>query len=568
MSNRHAIIAKERLQHIASTMGGPSAHHAPHRVKPANTAANRSELNPVHFLARSATIYPEKVAVIHGERRYTYKELNRRCVALAYALKEQLGITRGDRVAVIAPNIPAMLEAHFAIPASNAIICAINTRLAPPEVAYILQHSGAKAIIVDQEFQDLVKDSPLPKVIVDDSGLPSDPYEQFISLGLSKADTLGWSGLDQSDNEEDAISLCYTSGTTGKPKGVLYSYRGIYLAALGNAIEAKLSLDSAHLFLVPLFHANSWMFPYAVTAIAATHIMMRKIDYDLIWKTLLTERVTHLNGAPTIMIQIVHHPNAVKLPTPMTCTVAGSAPTATLIAKMKELNMDICHVYGLTETYGPVTKCYPQPEWDHLTLEERAQKLARQGHVYLVSDDVRVVDSKMNDVAWDGVQVGEIVFRGNLVMKGYHNDPEATAKAFQGGWFHTGDLAVRFPDGYIAIQDRQKDIIISGGENISTLEVESCISRHPSVLEVAVVAAPSERWGETPKAFVILKPGLPADQIVDGPTLIAFCKQNMAGFKCPSSIVIVKELPKTSTGKLQKFVLRDQEWKGFTKRVN
>ncbi|KAG0207071.1 hypothetical protein BGX28_001614 [Mortierella sp. GBA30] len=570
MSSHSTIIAKERLQHIVDTMGVPPSDlaNAPHRVKSSTVAANRSELNPVHFLARSATIYPSKVAVLHGDRRYTYKELNRRSVALAYALKEQLGIARGDRVAVIAPNIPAMLEAHFAIPASRAIICAINTRLAPPEVAYILEHSGAKAILCDREFEGLIRNSTLPKVFIEDSGLASDPYEQFLGKGFSKADTLGWSGLDQTDNEDDGVSLCYTSGTTGKPKGVLYTYRGMYLAALGNAIEAQLHLDSVHLFIVPLFHANSWIFPYAVTAIAATHVMIRKVDYDLIWKILLSENVTHMNGAPTIMIQIVHHPNASKLPKPITCTVAGSAPTSTLIAKMKELNMDICHVYGLTETYGPITKSYRQPGWGALSSDELAQKFARQGHVYVVSDDVRVVNSEMKDVAWDGKEVGEIVFRGNLVMKGYYNDQEATAKAFHGGWFHSGDLAVRHPDGYIAIQDRQKDIIISGGENISTLEVESCISQHPSVLEVAVVAAPSVQWGETPKAFVVLKPGLPTSMIVDGSALIAFCKGKLAGFKCPSAIVIVKDLPKTSTGKLQKYVLREQEWKGYSKRVN
>ncbi|KAI8601243.1 AMP-dependent synthetase and ligase [Dissophora ornata] len=542
--------------------------NAPHRVRPSNAAANRSELNPVHFLARTATVYPSKVAVIHENRRYTYKELSRRSVALAYALKEQFAIERGDRVAVIAPNIPALLEAHFGIPAANGIICAINTRLAPKEVDYILQHSGAKVILCDMEFKDLVKDSTLPKVFIADSGLPTDPYEQFLKTGYSKADTLGWSGLEQTDNEDDGISLCYTSGTTGKPKGVLYTYRGIYLSALGNAIEAELRLDSVHLFLVPLFHANSWIFPYAVTALAATHVMIRKIDYDQIWDLILNENVTHLNGAPTIMIQLVHNPKAVKLPKALTCTVAGSAPTATLIASMKELNMDICHVYGLTETYGPITKSYPQIEWNSLTPEERAKQFSRQGHVYLVSDDVRVVDTEMKDVAWDGKQVGEIVFRGNLVMKGYHNDPEATAQAFHGGWFHSGDLAVRHADGYIAIQDRSKDIIISGGENISTLEVESCISQHPSVLEVAVVAAPSKRWGETPKGFVVLKPGLSNDKIVDGPQLIAFCKERMAGFKCPSAIVVIKELPKTSTGKIQKYVLRDQEWKGHAKRVN
>ncbi|KAG0360779.1 hypothetical protein BGZ54_009386 [Gamsiella multidivaricata] len=567
MASNSTLIAKERILHIQNTMGVPSQNltHAPHRIKPANEVANRSELNPVHFLARSATIYPSKVAVIHGNRRYTYKELNRRSVALAYSLKEQMGIERGDRVAVIAPNIPAMLEAHFGIPGANAVICAINTRLAPAEVAYILEHSGAKAILCDMEFKNLVQDSKLPKVFIEDSGMPTDPYEQFLQKGLSKADTLGWSGLDQTDNEDDAVSLCYTSGTTGKPKGVLYTYRGIYLSALGNTIEAKLSLESVHLFIVPLFHANSWIFPYAVTAVAATHVMIRKIDYDLIWDILLKENVTHMNGAPTIMIQVVHHPRAVKLPKPINCTVAGSAPTATLIASMKELNMDICHVYGLTETYGPITKSYPQPHWDDMHLEDRAKQFARQGHVYLVSDDVRIVDSQMRDVAWDGKEVGEIVFRGNL---GYHNDPEATAKAFDGGWFHSGDLAVRHPDGYIAIQDRQKDIIISGGENISTLEVESCISQHPSVLEVAVVAIPHERWGETPKGFVVLKPGLPKEKIVNGPTLIAFCKERMAGFKCPSSIVVLQELPKTSTGKIQKYILREQEWKGHGKRVN
>ncbi|KAF9581837.1 hypothetical protein BGW38_001011 [Lunasporangiospora selenospora] len=566
-----AALAKGRLLHIAATMGGPSTskRHPPHRVKPSTPAANRSELNPVHFLARSATIYPSKVAVIHGQRRYTYQELNRRSLALAYVLKEQLGVRRGDVVAVIAPNIPAMLEAHFAIPAANAIICAINTRLAPAEVAYILEHSGAKVILCDNEFQHLVANSPLRKVAIADTGLlESDPYEQFIQGGYSKADQLGWSGLDQTDDETEGVSLCYTSGTTGKPKGVLYTYRGMYLAALGNAIEAQLRLDSVHLFVVPLFHANSWIFPYAVTAIAATHVMLRKVDYDHIWDILLKENVTHMNGAPTIMIQIVHHPSAKKLPKPITCTVAGSAPTATLIASMKELNMDICHVYGLTETYGPITKAYSQIEWEGLSLEEQAKKYARQGHVYLVSDDVRVVNNDMEDVAWDGKEVGEIVFRGNLVMKGYHNDPEATAKAFSGGWFHSGDLAVRYPDGYIAIQDRSKDIIISGGENISTLEVESCISQHPSVMEVAVVAAPHQKWGETPKGFVILKPGLPEDKIVNGEQLISFCKERMAGFKCPSSIVIVKELPKTSTGKLQKYILREQEWKGFTKRIN
>ncbi|KAG0232363.1 hypothetical protein BGW42_008232 [Actinomortierella wolfii] len=532
-------------------------------MKPSNTEANRSELNPVHFLARSATIYPQKTAVVHGNRRYTYGELSRRVLGFAYALKNKYGVSHGERVAVIAPNIPAMLEAHFAIPACQAIIVAINTRLNPKEVAYILNHSGAKMILCDAEFQGLVKDSPLPKVIIDDSGKDSDPYEQFIRSGFPQADKLGYGGLDQVKDENDGISICYTSGTTGNPKGVLYTYRGIYLAALGNAIEAGLSINSVHMFVVPLFHANSWMFPYSVTAVTATHVMMRKVDYDAMWKALLQEGVTHMNGAPTIMIQLVHHRDARKLAHPITCTVAGSAPTAALIERMQQLNMNICHVYGLTETYGPAVRNAEMLP-DNMSAHDKAKRLARQGHAYLVSDDIKVVNSKMQEVAWNGQEVGEIVFRGNLVMKEYYNDPQATAKAFQGGWFHSGDLAVRHPDGYIAIQDRQKDIIISGGENISTLEVESCIASHPAVLEVAVVGVPHPKWGETPKGFVVLKPG----QKATPDEIIAHCRQNIAGFKCPSAVEFIKELPKTSTGKITKIALREKEWKGMTKRVN
>ncbi|KAF9344433.1 hypothetical protein BGX26_004371 [Mortierella sp. AD094] len=564
MSPNSTVVAKERLQNIVNTMGTP-VHVDKTRNGP---RANRLELNPVFFLSRTATIYPSKVAVVYEDRQYTYNELSRRAVALAYALKDQFNISNGDRVAVIAPNIPAMLEANFGIPAANGVICSINTRLAPAEVAYILEHSGSKLILCDIEFKDLVKDSKLPKVFIDDTGLATDPYEQLLVKGLSKADTLGWSGLEPTDDEENALSLCYTSGTTGRPKGVVFTYRGMYLGALGHAVESQLTLDTAYLFIVPYFHANSWNFPFAVTATGGKFVLLRRVDYDVIWKLLLKENVTHLNGAPTIMIQITNHPLAVKIPHPVFCTVGGSAPSATLIARMKEHNMIINHCYGLTETLGAVTRSYRQPWWDDLELNELAKYTARQGHINLVSGEMRVVDSEMKDVAWDGKEIGEIVVRGNLVMKEYHDDPEATAKAFKGGWFHSGDIAVRYPDGYISVQDREKDIIISGGENISTIEVESCIYQHPSVLEVAVVAAPSEKWGETPKAFVTLKAGLPKEKIVDGPALIAFCKEHISRFKCPSAIVIMDELPKTSTGKIQKYVLREQEWKGYTKRVN
>ncbi|KAF9097075.1 hypothetical protein BGX27_001050 [Mortierella sp. AM989] len=562
MSPNSAVIAKQRLQNIVDTIGDTSGTQAK-----ANRA-NRLELNPVFFLSRTAAIYPSKLAVVYEDRRYTYKELSRRSIALAYALKDQFNIGNSDRVAVIAPNTPAMLEANFGIPAANGVICSINTRLSLAEVAYILEHSGSKLILCDVEFKDLVKDSKLPKVFIDDTGLATDPYEQFLAKGFSKAEALGWSGLEPTDDEENPLSLCYTSGTTGRPKGVVFTYRGMYLAALGHAVESQLTLDTSFLFIVPYFHANSWNFPFAVTATAGKFVLLRKVDYDVIWKLLVKEKVTNLNGAPTIMIQITNHPLAVRLPQSVNCVVAGSAPSATLIARMKELNMIINHCYGLTETQGAATRSYLQPWWNDLELNELAKYMARQGHVHLVSGEVRVVDPEMKDVAWDGKEMGEIIVRGNLVMKEYHNDPEATAKAFQGGWFHSGDVAVRYPDGYISVQDRQKDIIISGGENISTIEVESCIYQHPSVLEVAVISSPSDKWGETPKAFVTLRPGLPKEKIVDGPTLITFCKENISKFKCPSTIVIVEELPKTSTGKIQKNVLREQEWKGYTKRVN
>ncbi|KAF9406076.1 hypothetical protein BGZ76_006422, partial [Entomortierella beljakovae] len=339
---------------------------------------------------------------------------------------------------------------------------------------------------------------------------------------------LEWSGLTPNKDEEMGLSLCYTSGTTGNPKGVVFTYRGMYLAALGHAIESQLTLDTSFLFIVPYFHANSWNFPFAVASTGGKFVMLRKVDYDVIWKLLVQENITNLNGAPTVMIQITNHPLAVKMPHSISCTVGSSSPSATLIASMNKLNMIINHCYGLTETQGAVLRSYHQPWWKDLEIEELAKYSARQGHVHLVSGEARVVDEDMNDVPADGVSMGEIVVRGNLIMREYHNDPEATAKAFKGGWFHTGDLAVKYPDGYISIKDRTKDIIISGGENISTIDVESCIYQHPSVLEVAVISTPSDKWGETPKAFVALKPNLPK---VDGPALIEFCRERIAKYK-------------------------------------
>ncbi|KAF9420073.1 hypothetical protein BGZ76_004132, partial [Entomortierella beljakovae] len=550
MYRNNTIRAKERLQNIMETMGTPSK-----AMDRSTVRANRSELNPLHFLPRSSSIYPTKVAVVYEDRKYTYKDLNRRSLGLAYALKDAYGIGDGDVVVVIAPNIPAMLEANFGIPATGGIICSINTRLAHDEVEYILEHSGAKLVLCDAEFSDLVKGLELPTIFIEDTGLmTNDPYERFISSGFVKADTLGWDGLPPINDEENAISLCYTSGTTGKPKGVLSTYRGLYLTALGNAVETRLTSESSFLFIVPYFHANSWGFPFAMAATGGKFVLLRKVNYDTIWNILLNENITHLNGAPTIMIQIGNHPHAVRMQHPLNCTVAGSAPSAALLARMKELNMTVNHSFGMTETQGASLICCIQPWWDDLEIKERAKYLSRQGCPVLIADSVRVVDQNMNDVASDGKDMGEIVIRGNMVMKGYLNNPEATEQAFKGGWFHSGDLA-----------DRAKDIIISGGENISTLEVEACISFHPSVLEVAVVSTPSEKWGESPKAFVVLKPGLPEEEIVDGAALRVFCKKHMARYKCPSSIEIVHDIPKTSTGKIQKSILREREWKGVAR---
>ncbi|KAF9431330.1 hypothetical protein BGZ76_000458 [Entomortierella beljakovae] len=560
-----SIIAKERLQNIVQTIGTPPSK----ALNNSTGRANRLELNPLHFLPRTAAIYPTKIAVVYEDRQYTYLELNRRSLGLAYALKDTFGIGNGDRVAVIASNIPAMLEANFGIPAAGGIICSINTRLSPLEVAYILDHSGSKVILCDVTFKSLVKDSKLPIIFIEDTGLLiNDPYERFITTGFTKADSLEWSGLTPNSDEENTLSLCYTSGTTGKPKGVQSTYRSIYLAALGQAVESQLSLETSFLFIVPYFHAISWCFPFAVASTGGKFVLLKTVDYDVIWKLILKENVTNLNGAPTIMIQITHHPLATRLSRSLNCTVGGSAPSATLIASMKKLNMNIQHCYGLTETVSTVTNCYHQPSWDNLEIDELAQYNARQGHVHLVAGEVRVVDPKMNDVVSDGKQIGEIVVRGNSIMKGYHNDPKATENAFRGGFFHTGDLAVRYPDGYISIQDREKDIIISGGENISTIEVESCIYQHPSVFEVAVVGAPSDKWGETPKAFVTLKPDLPSENIVNGEAIVAFCKERIGRFKCPSFVEIVQELPKNGNGKIKKYLLREREWKGYTKRIN
>jgi fatty-acyl-CoA synthase len=502
--------------------------------------------------------------VVHGERRYSYRQLEDRVDRLVRAL-HAAGLEPGDRVAFLSPNTPAMLEAHYGVPAAGGVLVAINTRLNSEEVGYILGHSGARFLFVDAELAPVIEPldlSGFTVVRIDDTGAPGDPYEDHLAVAGARPATdplpEGWL-----DDEEATISINYTSGTTGRPKGVMYTHRGAYLNALGEVITTSMGFDTVYLWTLPMFHCNGWCFTWAVTAVAGRHVCLRKVDPARIWELLEGEGVTHFNGAPTVHIGVANDPAARRLERPVTITVAGAPPSPTLLGQLGELNFRTVHVYGLTETYGPYTVCDWQDGWGDLPADERARLLARQGQGYVIADPVRVVNDDMTDVPRDGATLGEVAMRGNDVMKGYYDQPDATDEAFRGGWFHSGDIAVMHPDGAIELRDRKKDIIISGGENISTIEVEQAVARHPAVLECAVVAIPDEKWGERPKAFVALKPGASttADEI------IAFCRQHLAGFKCPAAVEFT-ELPKTSTGKVQKFVLREKEWSGRDRRIN
>ncbi|PYM94821.1 MAG: acyl-CoA synthetase [Candidatus Rokuibacteriota bacterium] len=519
----------------------------------------RTELSPVSFLTRSAYVFPDKVAVVHGARRYTYRELSARVNRLASALRAA-GLAKHDRVAFLCPNIPAMLEAHYGVPAAGGVLVAINTRLNSDEIGYILGHSGACFLFVDAELEPLVKPldlSALRVVRVDDTGSAGDPYEDFLAGGSPKP-VESWLG-----DEEEMLSINYTSGTTGRPKGVMYSHRGAWINALGEMVEAQMSFDTRYLWTLPMFHCNGWCFTWGVTAVGGTHICLRRVEPGRVWEMIDKEGVTHYNGAPTVHIGVVNDPGAHTLERPVTVCVAGAPPSPTLLGRLKELGFRPVHVYGLTETYGPHTVCAWHEEWNALPLDEQSRLAARQGQGYALFDLVRVVDGEMNDVPRDAATLGEVIMRGNNAAMGYFQQPEATADAFRGGWFHSGDIAVWHPDGYVELRDRKKDIIISGGENISTIEVEQAVARHPAVLECAVVAVPDEKWGERPKAFVTLKAG----QSATAADIIEFCRKHIAHFKCPAAVEF-GDLPKTSTGKVQKFVLRDKEWKGREKRIN
>ena len=517
----------------------------------------RTELTPVHFLRRSAFMFPQKTAVVHGGRRYTYRELEERVHRLASGLREA-GLRKGDRVAFICPNIPPLLEAHFAVPAAGGVLVAINTRLSAGEVGYILEHSGARFVFADASLEHLVEGAEAERIRVEDTGERGDPYEDFLSATPAEPPE------SVLEDEEEIISLNYTSGTTGRPKGVMYTHRGAYICALGNVIEAGMGYETRYLWTLPMFHCNGWTYPWAVTAVAGTHVCLRRVEPGRIWELFEREGITHYCAAPTVQVGIINDGAAHPLERPVRAMIAGDPPSPTLIEGLSSLNIEPVHIYGLTETYGPITICAPRREWEELPPEERARLLARQGNAYVTADLVRVVDDEMRDVPRDGETMGEIVMRGNMVMKGYFRNEEATREAFEGGWFHSGDVAVWHPDGYVEIRDRRKDIIISGGENISTIEVEQAVVSHPAVLEAAVVAVPDEKWGERPKAFVTLKKGQTATE----EEIIEHCKQKIARFKAPSAVEFVEELPKTSTGKVQKFVLREREWAGQEKRVH
>jgi fatty-acyl-CoA synthase len=534
----------------------------------APAAVNYTPLTPLSFLLRSASVFPEKTAVVYRDRRYTYRQFHARVQRLATAL-HALGVRQGDRVAFLCPNIPPMLEAHYGVPLAGGILVAINIRLSAPEIAYILQHSGARVLCIDSELAPLLQPirAQLPRLerviyVVDGErheGLDGLEYEAWLASGSE-------TGLDKPvTDENDPISINYTSGTTGNPKGVMYTHRSAYLNALGEALEVGLNSRSTYLWTLPMFHCNGWCFTWGVTAVGGTHVCLRRVEPEEVFRLIEVEQVSHLNGAPTVLISLTSHPHAktAVFPRKLHVTTAGAPPSPTVIANMEALGAEIFHVYGLTETYGPHSVCAWHKEWDTLPAAERARKKARQGVPYIIAEDMRVVDDDMHDVPADAMTMGEVIMRGNNVMKGYYEQPEATAAAFRGGWFHSGDLAVVHPDGYIELRDRKKDIIISGGENISTIEVENTIYQHPAVQEVAVIAIPDEKWGEVPKAFVVPKPGMQptAEEVIQ------FCREHMAHFKCPKAVEF-GELPKTSTGKIKKFELREKEWKGYEARIH
>lgn len=524
--------------------------------------ANYVSLSPLSFLGRVARVYPDHPSVIHGGTRWTWRETAERCNRLASALAKR-NIGPGDTVSVMAPNIPALYESHFGVPMTGAVLNALNIRLDAKTLAFILEHGEAKVLITDTEFSPVIKDAlricnqDLLVIDIDDPEGPGGDrlgeltYEELLTEGESN---YTWSAPD---SEWNAISLNYTSGTTGNPKGVVYHHRGAYLNASSNIIGWNLGHHPTYLWTLPMFHCNGWCFPWSLAAVGGTSVCLRNVSAAAIFDAIADHSVTHFCGAPVVLNLIIHAAESETRNFDHTVEVmtAAAPPPAAVLAAMEAAGFSMTHVYGLTETYGPAVICAWHPEWNDLPLAEQAEIKSRQGVQYHMLEDLKVLDPEtMNSVQPDALQLGEVMFRGNIVMKGYLKNPKATAEAFAGGWFHSGDLGVLYPDGYIQLKDRSKDIIISGGENISSIEIEDTLYRHPDVLEAAVVARPDNKWGETPCAFVTLKDTAVG---VTGQDIINFCREQMAHFKIPKTVIFL-ELPKTSTGKVQKFRLREK----------
>lgn len=523
--------------------------------------ANFQPLTPLTFLERAASVHPDRTAIIHGSLRRSYRDFYARSRRLASALSRR-GIGRGDTVSALLPNTPAMLECHYGVPMAGAVLNTLNTRLDARIIAFSLEHSGAKVLITDREFSPIVEaalelTSVRPLIIDYDDPeytgagerLGALEYESFLAEGDPD---FAWS-LPR--DEWDAITLNYTSGTTGDPKGVVYHHRGAYLLAVGNIVTGGMSQHPVYLWTLPMFHCNGWCFPWSLSIVAGTHVCLRAVRAKPMFDAIADHGVTHLCGAPVVMATLLNAPASDKraLPHMVRFFTAAAPPPEAVLAAMKAAGFDVTHLYGLTEVYGPAVVNEWRSEWDDLDPADYAAKKARQGVRYPVLEALDVLNPEtMQPVPADGATLGEVMFRGNVVMKGYLKNPGATAKAFEGGWFHSGDLGVKYPDGYIQLKDRSKDIIISGGENISSIEVEDALYKHPAVQAAAVVAMPDEKWGETPCAFVELKP----DQDASAEDLIAWCRQHLAAFKCPRTVVFT-EIPKTSTGKIQKFRLRE-----------
>jgi len=523
--------------------------------------ANHVPLSPLSFLRRAAQVYPQRDAVIYGTRRLSYRQLHERSRALASAL-ERIGVQPGERVAILAPNIPEMLEAHYGVPGAGAVLVCINIRLEARTIAFILRHCAARVLFCDSEFSDLAHQAlamlDVPPLLVGIEDRQAERAELTQDLGYEAFLAQGDPGrpLSLPESEWQTIAINYTSGTTGDPKGVVLHHRGAYLNACAGALVFQLGPRSVYLWTLPMFHCNGWSHTWAVTLSGGTHVCLRKVQPDAIHAAIAEHAVTHLSAAPVVMSMLVHAAHARVLPDPVSVITGGAAPPSALIAAMEARGFSITHAYGMTESYGPSTLCLWQPGVDELPLAARAQFMSRQGVAHPMLEEASVLDTDTGQpVPADGLTLGELVVRGNTVMKGYLHNPDATRAALADGWLHTGDLAVLHPDGYVEIKDRAKDVIISGGENVSSLEIEEVLYQHPEVVEAAVVARPDPRWGETPHAFVTLRAD--ARATVTESDLICWCRERLAHFKAPRHVSLT-DLPKTATGKIQKFVLR--EW--------